>query len=120
MPLFALLQKAFLESKRWNVLVAVVMPDDVHAIASPQNRGISPTDFSHFIKRKVTAAFRPAWVWQKGCFDHLLRSDESFNARMLYVLLNPVRAGLVTRWQDWQFLYLSDRVSTEGLESLCL
>jgi len=120
LPLFELLRSAFLKSKKWNVLVAVVMPDHVHAIVSPKNRGTSPTDFSHFIKRKVTAAFRPSWAWQRGCFDHLLRSDESFNAKMLYVLLNPVRAGLVTRWQDWQFLYLSDRVSTEGLESLGL
>lgn len=37
-PLFALLRKAFLEIERWNVLVAVVMPDHVHSIASPKNR----------------------------------------------------------------------------------
>ena len=47
LPLFALLRRAFLESTRWNVLVAVVMPDHVHAIVSPKNRGTSPADFSH-------------------------------------------------------------------------
>jgi len=68
LPLFELLRSAFLKSKKWNVLVAVVMPDHVHAIVSPKNRGTSPTDFSHFIKRKVTAALRPSWAWQRGCF----------------------------------------------------
>lgn len=70
------------------------------------------------MKRKVSVAFKPTWAWQEGCFDHLLRSDESFNAKLLYVLLNPVRAGLVKRWRDWEYLYLSDRVSTAGLEEL--
>ena len=115
---FDVLKQAFLEAQRWNLLAAVVMPDHVHAIISPVDRERSPTDFSRFVKRRITVTLRPSWTWQEGCFDHLLRSDESFNAKLLYVLLNPVRARLVKRWQDWEYIYLSDRVSTSGLEYL--
>jgi hypothetical protein len=36
-----------------------------------------------------------SWEWQPGCFDRLLRSDESLHEKWLYIQENPVRAGLV-------------------------
>ena len=33
--------------------------------------------------------------WQDGYHDHRIRSDADWRARMEYMLLNPVRAGLV-------------------------
>ena len=34
-------------------------------------------------------------VWQEESFDHVQRSSESLDAKIDYVLQNPVRAGLV-------------------------
>jgi len=42
--------------------------------------------------------------WQKGYFDHVLRSAESYSEKWNYVRHNPVRAGLVGRWEDWPWL----------------
>ena len=42
--------------------------------------------------------------WQKGYFDHVLRSAESYSEKWNYVCHNPVRAGLVGRWKDWPWL----------------
>ena len=42
-------------------------------------------------------------VWQRGFFDHLLRSDESYTQKWNYVRDNPVRAGLVTNADDWPY-----------------
>ncbi|MDQ3546188.1 MAG: transposase [Verrucomicrobiota bacterium] len=42
-------------------------------------------------------------VWQRGFFDHLLRSDESYAQKWQYVWDNPVRAGLVDEAEDWQY-----------------
>jgi REP element-mobilizing transposase RayT len=39
--------------------------------------------------------------WQPGFFDHVLRSDESYAQKWEYVRDNPVRAGLVTQWDQW-------------------
>src|SRR5581483_10108184 len=42
-------------------------------------------------------------LWQRGFFDHVLRSSESYAEKWNYVRENPVRAGLVKRAEDWPF-----------------
>jgi putative transposase len=41
--------------------------------------------------------------WQKGFFDHVLRSPESYAQKWTYVQQNPVRAGLASQPDDWPF-----------------
>lgn len=41
--------------------------------------------------------------WQKGFFDHLIRSNESHAEKWKYVMENPVRGGLVKRTEDWPY-----------------
>jgi REP element-mobilizing transposase RayT len=41
--------------------------------------------------------------WEKDFFDHVLRSEESFREKYEYVRMNPVRAGLVERPEDWPY-----------------
>ena len=43
------------------------------------------------------------WSWQAGYFDHVLRNDESEMEKWNYVLMNPVRARLVERAEDWPY-----------------
>jgi putative transposase len=42
-------------------------------------------------------------IWQRGFFDHLLRSSESYSEKWQYVRENPVRAGLVSQANDWPY-----------------
>jgi hypothetical protein len=56
-------------------------------------------------------------VWQDESFDHILRGDESLSKKMEYILQNPVRAGLVAKSQDYQWLWW-DR-SVLGLAMSC-
>jgi len=42
-------------------------------------------------------------IWQKEFFDHLLRSEESTAQKWDYVRMNPVRAGLTDKWEDWPY-----------------
>lgn len=42
-------------------------------------------------------------VWSRGFHDHALRAEESIRDVALYVLMNPVRAGLVARIKDYPF-----------------
>ena len=51
--------------------------------------------------------------WQPGFFDHLLRQDESYAEKWEYVWRNPVRAGLISRPEDWPYqgeVHIIDRV----------
>jgi hypothetical protein len=40
-------------------------------------------------------------VWQTESFDRVLRSSESLDAKLAYILDNPVRGGLVSECGDY-------------------
>jgi len=50
---------------------------------------------------ELTETSRP--IWQRGFFDRLLRSAESYGQKWNYVRENPVRAGLVEKAEDWPY-----------------
>jgi REP element-mobilizing transposase RayT len=103
--------------KNWKVLAAVLMPDHLHVIATPtEDRDARIGDFSAALKRwmreeilehskRSACPTTTKWEWQPGCFDRLLRSDESLQNKWLYVEENPVRAGLVKRFEDWPYRF---------------
>ncbi|GIV61894.1 MAG: hypothetical protein KatS3mg044_0760 [Rhodothermaceae bacterium] len=41
--------------------------------------------------------------WQKGFYDHILRSDEDWKKQVRYIANNPVRAGIVEGWDQYPF-----------------
>jgi REP element-mobilizing transposase RayT len=103
---FAAFQGAAARLKHWTVLSAVLMPDHLHVIVSPKDdREAKVGNASAAIKRWMRQELKAAWRWQSGSFDRLLRSEESLGEKWLYLEENPVRAGLVSRWQDWPFRY---------------
>jgi REP element-mobilizing transposase RayT len=89
---------------RWEVLCAAAMPDHLHMIVAPMHdREESLSAFLKWFKRWFNEAVQPEWKWMEGGFDRLLRSDESIGEKWEYIRQNPVRAGLVERWEDWPF-----------------
>ena len=82
------------------------MPDHVHLfVALDPDKTLSVWIKS--LKNSVSKALRCLRVssphWQKGFFDHVLRSSESYSQKWEYVRDNPVRAGLVRTWEDWLY-----------------
>jgi len=64
--------------QHWRVLAAMLMSDHLHVITTPtRNREEKLGDFSGALKRWMRQELHPSWSWQPGCFDRLLRSDES-------------------------------------------
>ncbi len=90
----------------WHVLAGVLMPDHLHIIVAPaKDRDAKIGNCSAAIKRWMRQEMSAVWKWQAGCFDRLLRSDESLHDKWLYLEENPVRAGLVKNWRDWPYRY---------------
>jgi putative transposase len=82
----------------------VIMPDHVHLFIRGSidfNLGL----WVRGLKRVVAAAGCGGRVplWQHGFFDHIIRNSESYSQKWDYVRLNPVRAGLVQRADEWPF-----------------
>ncbi len=86
---------------QWHFFSAMAMPDHLHILAAPKNRGVSISSFSKFFKRWFKEEFDHPWSWQEGCSDRLLRTNESWEEKWLYVRQNPVRADLVLKPEDW-------------------
>jgi REP element-mobilizing transposase RayT len=104
--------------RHWHILAAILMPDHLHVVVTPrENREAKLGNFSAVLKRWMREELKASWEWQPGCFDRLLRSDESLHNKWLYVQENPVRAGLVERWEDWPYRYEFNDVN--GKRSAC-
>ncbi|MEY4488252.1 MAG: hypothetical protein RIQ79_760 [Verrucomicrobiota bacterium] len=57
--------------------------------------------------------------WQPDFFEHRLRTDESYDEKVFYVRMNPVRKGLVAHPEDWPYVWpssgnMSSMTSTAG------
>ncbi len=91
------------------------MPDHVHTILTPlldTERGevFSLTRITQAIKSASARAInqkliRTGAVWQEESFDHVLRSSEGLDAKVEYVLQNPIRKGLVTDWHEYRWAW---------------
>jgi REP element-mobilizing transposase RayT len=91
------------------------MPDHVHLILTPlvdENRREMTSLIA--IMRNIKGASgrainqslrRSGPVWQEESFDHVLRSSESLDVKVDYVLHNPVRAGLVSHWPEYPWAW---------------
>jgi putative transposase len=85
----------------WWIYAAVLMPDHLHLLAAPDDRDEDVGNLSAAIKRRMRQELKADWQWQTGCFDRLLRSEDSAQTKWEYMGENPVRAGLVKAWSDW-------------------
>ena len=79
----------------------VLMPDHLHLFAAFAPGSPPVSDWMKALKRYLTSQLGIAW--QKGFFDHVLRSRESYKQKWMYVLENPVRAGLVREAREWRY-----------------
>ncbi len=107
--------RQIVECALYHLHVAVVMPDHVHFVATPHcDRGGVSTMAIREILRRIKGASsrevnltlnRSGVLWRDEAFDHELRHDESLAQKCEYVRQNPVRKGLVTRPEDYRWLW---------------
>jgi len=85
----------------------VIMPDHIHLFAGFGPESTSVSTWMKSLKNAISKILRNAAFrgphWQKGFFDHVIRSEESYNEKWLYVRDNPVRTGLVRSAEDWPY-----------------
>jgi putative transposase len=81
------------------VRMVLAMPDHLHGLFAFPCGGMSKRISS--IKEWV--AKKAGVRWQRDYFDHRIRSWESGAEKAEYIRQNPVRAGCVTRTEDWPF-----------------
>jgi len=60
---------------------------------------------------------RTGGFWEHESFDHVIRKGK-FDKTIRYVLNNPVKAGLVERWEDWRWNYCRQEL-IERFRTVC-
>ena len=82
-----------------------LMPDHLHVLFSPADSGKPLGDWLRDFKSYTTNQFRKQHrgrrLWQESGHDHVCRSEETAERVLMYIVNNPIRAGLAERWEDW-------------------
>ena len=80
-------------------LAYVLMPDHLHWLM----RLDGAQYLSHVVKGVKSASAHQAGqrLWQSGFHDHAVRREEDLVKLARYVVANPLRAGLVSRFGDY-------------------
>jgi putative DNA methylase len=114
------------------------MPNHVHAVFQPilpdgqrleldapepvgeREDSVSPLSIIMHSLKSYTAheanklLTRTGSFWQRESYDHWIRDEDELERIVLYVQANPIKAGLVSRPQDWFFCSCHDRYLSDG------
>jgi len=86
------------EKRVWWLRLVMVMPDHLHLLVSfPEEVAMKEQirKFKAYLRRTISID------WQAGFFDHRLRNEAAIEEKWHYVMMNPVRAGLVDSPEKW-------------------
>jgi putative transposase len=122
-PDFALLARAFNRARAlhpFHLTAWAFLPDHGHCICAP----VYPVTISlamKSVKQSSTSAVNQrrgadGELWQPRFFDRALRTVKEYNEKVEYIHLNPVRAGLVSRPEDWRWSSYNEYVGMSGDE----
>ena len=112
---FATLAQVIAERRvehRFLLTAWVFLPDHWHAIFYPRH----PLTISRVMEaikdgatRRINHSRRETGrLWQPRFFDRALRTVEEYNAKVEYIHWNPVKAGLVSRSEEWPWSSVHD------------
>ena len=101
------------ERRDWYCHLFLLMPDHLHALLSFVNRGKTIQQIVADWKRWL--AVKLGIQWQTNFFEHRVRNEQAGTEKLQYILNNPVRKGLVERWEDWKYVWRPSEAPDHGV-----
>lgn len=109
----------FWDGKKIDLICYCLMSNQVHLVFRLLDKTETNTpkyleEIMHSIKqfsaKKCNAILnRKGDFWQHESYDRLIRNDEELFRILLYVINNPVKAGLCKNPFDWKWTYLQEK-----------
>lgn len=100
-----------LDGQRYDLVAWVVMPTHVHVMIRPlegQGIGRIVQSWKSYTGKRLRAIFPHVCVdgqfWMREYWDRFIRDETHFHNAVAYIHQNPVKAGLVTRPNEWPYL----------------
>jgi putative transposase len=105
-------REAMEKDATWHVRCATVMPDHLHLLIVLGERLALGRAIGRLKARTSSALREIGCEWERGAFDHRLRSEEPVLPVFHYLFMNPYRTGLLSREVSWPHFYCApdDRV----------
>ena len=95
------------EPRGTQIIAYCIMPDHLHLIVCNEREGEDLRAYVKGVKLTTWRRFREAGLeppfWQRSYWDKHARACDDLNAQVEYVLMNPCRAGLCERPEEWPY-----------------
>ena len=106
----------FYDTKLYLLHAYCLMPNHLHILLQPLPK--SGTGFNKIseISRKIKSytanqlnslLHREGALWQHEYFDRFIRNPADYNRTVMYILNNPLKAGLVSKPDTWPWAYFN-------------
>ena len=116
-----------LNGDQYRLMAYCIMPNHVHLLieslvseqANHQGRSAKypVTDTLRLLKGRTAhncnlELGRNGRFWQHESYDHYARDEQELERIIKYILHNPVKAGLLKDWKEWQFTYVNSELGS--------
>jgi len=120
---FALLARSFNRGRclqPFYLTAWVFLPDHWHCLCAPVYRVTISLAMKSVKQSSMRAVNRrrgsEGELWQPRFFDRAVRTVKEYNEKVEYIHLNPVRAGMVSRPEDWRWSSYQEYAGLSGEE----
>ncbi|MDI6768406.1 MAG: hypothetical protein QMD04_01865 [Anaerolineales bacterium] len=112
-----------LDGERYRLVAYCIMSNHAHVLTDTAEQGFKPThngvtapyplaDTLKLLKGRTArycnqALKRSGNFWHHESYDHVVRDQKEYERIVWYILNNPVKAGLVEKWEEWKFAFVS-------------
>lgn len=98
------------EGKDYELICYCILPNRIHIVFEllPENKGITKIiqAYKEISANKCNVLLgRNGHFWQDKSYDKRIKTDKELNSIIKYILLNPVKSGLVKNWRGWEYTY---------------
>ncbi len=111
-----------LDGERYRLISYCIMSNHGHLVIDTAEHDFKPThlgvtapypltDMLKRLKGRTArlcneALARGGKFWHHESYDHVIRDQKEYDRIVWYTLNNPVKAGLVEKWEDWKFTFV--------------
>lgn len=100
----------FRDGKVYDLLAYCIMPNHAHMVFTVERSGTSLymvlQSLKAYTAREANKILRQKGIfWQHESYDHVVRDGKELGRIIDYVLHNPVKAGMVSSWEQWKWSY---------------